>query len=108
MDRHHNPRRNSGAKGMADNIGSIISKFVYDLSRASGRWEDQDYYVGPEVSSRITRVSYSSYFDENGKLSGFTLSSQTHDNPATAPGDRIQLDGDSSRRVDGIHARLRR
>ena len=73
MDSDHNNSRRAGAKGLADHNRPNLPKPVYNLGSPSWHWKDAYHYVGPEISGRITRLLYRTYFDDNGKPCGFSI-----------------------------------
>ena len=73
MDSNLNPRGGTGAEGMADNNRPNLPKPVHNLGCASWHWKDAYHYVGPEISGRITRLLYRTYFDDDGKPCGFSV-----------------------------------
>jgi hypothetical protein len=73
MDSNHNPRGGTGAEGMAYDDGSDIPKFVYNLGRTTGYWENTYNNVSKEILGRVTRLLYRTYIDDYGKPCGLSI-----------------------------------
>lgn len=60
-------------ESLVDNYGPDIPKFVYNLGRTTGYWEDTYNNVSKEILGRVTRLLYRTYIDDYGKPCGLSI-----------------------------------
>lgn len=93
MDSDHLRGGSARTEGLHNDERSTVPKLVYNFGRPSRRWKDTYNNVGSEVSSRVTRVSHRTYFDEDGFPCGLVVICETNNNPTAEPGSGISFNG---------------
>lgn len=94
MDSDHLRGSSIRAEDMDNDLGQTLSKLIHDIGWPPRSGENQNHNVWKEIPCGVARVSYRTYFYENGKSRGLIIECQAYNNSTSEPSDRVQLDGD--------------
>src|SRR5579872_771654 len=108
MDRDHNPRRGVGTKDLDHHLRPTLPKPLYYPSWTSWCRENPYYYVRTQIPRGVTRVPYRPDFYEDGVPCRCPSCSQADYYRFAGASYGVPLHELARRRVDRIHARLRR